>query len=67
MKDQPFSWGVEVDNAFQYLKASFMTTPFLIHVNLYKHFILETDAFNFVVGVVLSQLGKNNLLYHFNL
>ncbi len=26
-KDQPFSWGVEVENAFQYLKASFKTAP----------------------------------------
>jgi hypothetical protein len=67
MKDQPFSWGVEVDNAFQSLKVSFMTTPLLIHADLSKLFILEMDTFDFIVGVVLSQLGKKNLLYHFSL
>jgi hypothetical protein len=42
--DQPFAWEVEVDNAFQSLKASLMTPPFLIHVDLSKPFVLETDV-----------------------
>jgi hypothetical protein len=63
-KDQPFSWGVEDDNAFQSLKASFMTTtPLLIHADPSKHFVLETDASNFAIGVVLSQLGEDNFLH----
>jgi len=49
-KYQPFSWGVKADNAFQFLKVSFMTTPLLIHVNLFKPFILVTDVSNFAIG-----------------
>jgi hypothetical protein len=60
-KDQFLSWEVEADNAFQYLKASFPTIPFFIHVDLSKPFVLEKNASNFVIGVILSQLGKNNL------
>jgi hypothetical protein len=61
-KDQPFSWGVETDNAYQSLKASFTTTPLLMHVDPSKHFVLEMDAFDFVAGTMLS-LGKSNLLH----
>jgi hypothetical protein len=43
-KDQPFSWGVEAENAFQSLKASFTTTPLLIHADASKLFFLETDT-----------------------
>jgi hypothetical protein len=32
-----------------------------------KTFVLGTDAFNFVVGVVFSQLGEDNLLNHVGL
>ncbi len=45
------------------MKASFTTTPFLIHVNRSKPFVLETDVFDFVVGAMLSQLGEKNLLH----
>jgi hypothetical protein len=53
-KDQPFSWGVEVENAFQCLHASSTTAPLLIHVDPSKPFVLETDAFDFVINVVFS-------------
>ncbi len=54
--------GVEVNNAFQSLKAFFTTAPFLIHAKPSKPFVLETNIFDFVVGAMLSQLGKDNLL-----
>jgi hypothetical protein len=59
-KDQPFSWGVEVKNAFQFLKVFFTNAPFLIHVDLAKPFVLEINAFDFALNVVFSQLGKDN-------
>jgi hypothetical protein len=62
-KDQPFSWGVEVENAFQSLKALFTIAPLFIHVNLAKPFVLETDASNFALGAILSQHGKYNLFH----
>jgi hypothetical protein len=60
-KDQPFFRGVEVDNTFQSLKESFMTAPFLTHVQPSKPFVLGNGFFDFVVGIVLSQLGEVNL------
>jgi hypothetical protein len=63
-KDQPFFLGVEVEIAFQFLKASFTIVPLLIDVNLSKPFILEMNTFNFAIGAILSQLGKNNFLHH---
>ncbi len=44
------------------MKASFTTTPLLIHVGPSKPFVLETKASNFTLGVVFSQLEENNLL-----
>jgi hypothetical protein len=35
----------------------------LIHANLSKPFVLETDAFDFTLGVILSQLKEDNLLH----
>jgi len=55
---------VEVENAFQFLKASFTIVPLLIHVDPSKPFILEMNTFNFAIGAILSQLGKNNFLHH---
>jgi len=40
-----------------------MTTPFLSHVNPFKPFVLKTDDSNFVVNIVFSQLGEDNLLH----
>ncbi len=62
-KDQPFSWGVEAENAFQYLKASFTSTPLLIHVNPSKPFVLKTNASDFRLRTMFSQLGDGDLLH----
>jgi hypothetical protein len=50
-KDQPFFWGVEANNAFQFLKASFTIALVFIHANLSKHFVLEIDVFNFIISM----------------
>jgi hypothetical protein len=62
-KDQPFSWGVEVENVFQSLKASFTTAPFFVHSNPFKLFVLEMDTFDFTLSAILLELGKDNLLH----
>jgi hypothetical protein len=66
MKDQHFSWGVEVANVFQSLEISFMIAPLSICANPSKPFVLETDVSNFAIGAMFSQLGKNNLLHIVN-
>jgi len=45
------------------LKASFTTAPLLIHANPSKPFVLETNASNFALNVVLSQPRKDNLFH----
>jgi hypothetical protein len=45
------------------LKASFTTTPLLIHADPPKPFVLEMDAFDFALGVILSQFEEYNLLH----
>jgi hypothetical protein len=60
-KDQTFSWRVEAENAFQYLKVFFMIAPFFIHVDPSKLFVLEMDTSDFALGVVFSQVGIDNL------
>jgi hypothetical protein len=48
------------------LKISYTIAPLLIHVDRSKPFVLEMDAFDFVISVVLSQLGEDNLLHLVN-
>jgi hypothetical protein len=45
------------------LKASFTNTSFFIHANPSKPFVLDMDAFDFALGIVLSQPKKYNLLH----
>jgi hypothetical protein len=40
-----------------------MTSPFLIHVDLSKPFVLEMDASDFTIGTVLLQLGEDNFFH----
>jgi len=42
------------------LKGSFIA-PYFIHVSLSKPFVLETDAFDFALNVILSQPKEDNL------
>jgi hypothetical protein len=45
------------------LKVFFTIAPLLIHANPSKPFILDMDAFDFSIGVVFSQLKKDNLFH----
>jgi hypothetical protein len=45
------------------LKASFTAAPFLIHVDISKPFVLGMDASDFTLGIILSQLGENNIFH----
>jgi hypothetical protein len=44
-----------------------MIAPFFIHVNPSNPFVWETNTFDFVIGAMLAQLGKNNLLHQVGL
>ena len=52
-------WGPQAEKAFQDLKAAFTTAPILMHPDFTKAFYMETDASDFALGAVLSQMGKD--------
>ena len=56
-------WGPQAEKAFQDLKAAFTTAPILVHPDFVKAFYLETDASDFALRVVLSQMGVDKKLY----
>jgi hypothetical protein len=56
-------WNAKVDQAFKTLKKAFTTAPILTHLDFQKPFFLETDAFDFALGVVLSQPNKDGHLH----
>jgi hypothetical protein len=56
-------WSVGADQAFQNLKIVFTTAPIFIHPDFSKPFFLESDAFNYALGAVLSQNGEDGQLH----
>lgn len=59
-----FSHSVQVDKAFNKLKEQFTTAAVLVQPDMGKQFIVEVDASDIGVGVVLSQnAGPENHLH----
>jgi hypothetical protein len=56
-------WGPQAENAFQDLKTAFTTAPILVHPDFAKAFYLETDASDFALGAVLSQMDEDKKLH----
>ena len=56
LKYQAFDWTTECQQAFEDLKRVFTTAPILTHYNSILETWLETDASNFVMAGVLSQM-----------
>ena len=59
-KDTPFTWGDPQQNAFNKLKESFSTTPILIHFDPNNPIVIETDASNYVIAAILSQISPKD-------
>jgi hypothetical protein len=53
---QPFQWTPDVETAFQTLKRALCTAPILAYPKPGERFIVDTDASNFGIGGVLSQV-----------
>ena len=54
-KTGPLEWNKDAEEAFQKLRHTFMTAPFLRHYDPHGRLRLETDASNFAMGAILSQ------------
>ena len=61
-KDTPFIWSAACSNVFHQLKETFVIAPILMKFNPDKQIIVECDAFDYVIGGVLSQLDFTNIL-----
>ena len=55
-KDTPFQWSPPQEAAFQQLKSAFQSAPVLAHFDPDHQIIIETDASDFAIGTILSQL-----------
>jgi hypothetical protein len=56
-KDHPFSFTPECRYAFELLRTALVKAPLLVHFDVDRHCLLETDASNTVIAAVFSQLG----------
>jgi hypothetical protein len=56
-------WEPQAEKAFQDLKTAFTTAPILVHPDFEKAFYLETDASDFALGAILSQMGIDGKLH----
>ena len=60
----PFRWTPAAAAAFDHLKIAFCSAPVLIHADFEKPFVVETDASDFAIGMVLSQPGSDSEHLH---
>src|SRR6187551_3494369 len=63
-KDQKWVWEEEQQTAFEALKKAFTSAPILRIPDDVNPFRLSTDASDFAVGAVLSQLDPEDQLWH---
>ena len=61
-KDSRFEWTVDLNSLFLVLKNSFNHASVISHPDETKPFILETDASDFAIGGILSQLDNESNL-----
>jgi len=62
-KDVEFVWTNACQSAFVTLKQAFTQAPVLLHADNSKPFFLETDASDFAIAGILSQMDSNEQLH----
>jgi len=63
-KNTDFIWDVRADNAFNELKNAFSGNEVLIYPDPEKEFVVETDASDYAVGCILSQVFYKDSQLH---
>jgi len=61
--EKKWEWSKEAERAFRELKKRFTSAPILAHSDAQQPVIIETDASDFAIGVVLSQRDKKGRLH----
>ena len=59
-KDKMFEWTSQCKDAFRRLKSMFTEGPILAHFDFMRSTRLKTDASDFALGAILSQLCEDN-------
>src|SRR5467141_215115 len=59
-KDTPFSWGPDHTKAFGALKHAFTTAPILAHFNPDHPIVVETDASDYAIAAIISQISPDD-------
>jgi hypothetical protein len=62
-KNTPFRWGPEEQDAFETLKAAFISEPVLAQWDPDRETVLEADCSGTALGGCLSQKGEDGVLY----
>ena len=65
-KTGEFKWTPECQKSFDWIKKKLASEPILAHPDFEKEFILDTDASNYAMGAVLSQVhdGKERVILY---
>src|SRR5882672_11333862 len=63
-KDTPFSWGPDQMKAFRALKRAFTTAPILVHFNPDNPIVVETDASDYAIAAIISQISPDDGYIH---
>src|SRR5882724_8353143 len=59
-KDTPFTWGPDHTEAFETLKTAFTQAPILVHFNPDTPIVVETDASDYAITAIISQISPND-------
>src|SRR5712664_1710078 len=59
-KDTPFSWDPDNMKAFKALKHAFTMAPILAHFNPDNPIVVETDASDYAIAAIISQISPDD-------
>jgi RNase H-like domain found in reverse transcriptase len=62
-KDETFSWSNEAQHSFKNIKGTFVSAPILHHFDPKLCIILETDASDYTIAAIISQVDENNEIW----
>src|SRR5882724_6009093 len=59
-KDTPFTWGPDHTKALKTLKTAFTQAPILAHFNPDNPIVVETDASDYAIAAIISQVSPDD-------
>ena len=62
-KSVPYSWSAECQQAFDDIKAAFNEAPLLNHFKPELQILVETDASDYVIAAILSQIDEDGNIF----